>query len=64
MIKAKENRHGMPECPYDFYRCWIEDPDATRDAVRAITRQGVGTEECPSAGIPFIGRGSAPPDPA
>ncbi|RUP15101.1 MAG: aliphatic amidase, partial [Methylobacterium sp.] len=64
MINSKENRHGMSECPYDFYRRWIEDPDGTRDAVRAITRQSVGTEECPIAGIPFVGKGEGPPDPA
>ncbi|MEE7502419.1 aliphatic amidase [Methylobacterium mesophilicum] len=64
MINSKENRHGMSECPYDFYRRWIEDPDGTRDAVRAITRQSVGTEECPIEGIPFVGKGAGAPDPA
>ncbi|MHB2205155.1 nitrilase-related carbon-nitrogen hydrolase [Methylobacterium sp. CM6257] len=63
MINAKENRHGMSECPYDVYRPWIEDPDGTRDVVRAITRQSVGTEEWPIEGIPFVGKGQGSSDP-
>jgi amidase len=49
--------------PLRLLRRWIEDPDGTREMVRAITRSSVGTEECPIEGIPFIGKGEGPPDP-
>ncbi len=60
MINSKEEKHGMSECPYEFYRDWIADPEAMRTKVRAITRQSVGTDECPIEGIPLVGKGAAP----
>jgi amidase len=60
MINSKEEQHGMSECPYEFYREWIADPEAMRKKVESITRQSVGTEECPIEGIPIIGHAAAP----
>jgi amidase len=60
MINSKENEPGMSACPYEFYRDWIADPEAMRLKVQAITRQGVGTPECPIEGIPLVGHGEAP----
>ena len=59
MINSKEDRHGLSECPYDFYKKWVADPDATREMVHSFTRDTVGTEECPMENIPFVGQGTA-----
>ena len=52
MINSRENESGKSECPYEFYRQWIEDPEKTRVQVEALTRGHVGVEECRIEGIP------------
>jgi len=52
MINSRENASGKAECPYEFYRRWIADPEQVRLEVEALTRSEVGVPECPVAGIP------------
>ncbi len=60
MINSKENEPSRAECPSEFYRDWIADPEAMGAKVEAITRQRVGTDECPIEAIPLVGKGPAP----
>jgi amidase len=43
---------GVAECPFQFYKTWVNNPMLAQAQVEAITRSTIGVSCCPVPGIP------------
>ena len=46
------NEQGIADCPFEFYRTWVNEPEKARKDVEEITRSTLGTPQCEIEGIP------------
>lgn len=60
VLASGDGDQGEADCPFEFYRTWITDPDTAKRQVEEITRPTIGTAEAPVDGIP----GPREPEPA
>jgi amidase len=43
---------GEHECPFDWYKTWVNDPLKAQAMAEMVTRRTIGVKCCPVAGIP------------
>lgn len=55
MYASGDGDKGLCECPFDFYKTWVNEPLRAQQMVEAITREHVGVQSCPVPGVPHEG---------
>ena len=43
---------GVADCPFQFYRKWVNEPLVAQKMAERVTRSTIGVGCCPVAGIP------------
>ena len=47
-----DGEKGEAECPFPFYKTWVNDPLEAQRMVEKVTRSTIGVKCCPVPGIP------------
>jgi amidase len=47
-----DGEKGIGECPFEFYKTWVNDSLAAQKMSERVTLKTIGVEHCPVAGIP------------
>jgi amidase len=47
-----DGEKGVAECPFEFYKTWVNNPLEAQKMSERVTRKTIGVEHCPVAGIP------------
>ena len=43
---------GEAECPFEFYKTWVNNPQEAQRMAEKVTRSTIGVKCCPVPGIP------------
>ncbi len=54
-LAAHGHARGIAECPFDFYREWVDDPAGTARRVEGLTRGAATSAQRPVGGLPTQG---------
>ncbi|MEV0083015.1 aliphatic amidase [Saccharopolyspora sp. NPDC050642] len=49
---AGDGDKGVADCPFDFYRMWVNDPERAQKNVETFTRDAVGVKDCQVGSLP------------
>ena len=55
VYQSGEGEKGVAECPFSFYKTWVNSPELAQKQVESITREHIGLECCPVPGVPHPG---------